>query len=44
MKPNTIARQGDDAGEYLETDRSDAASAPETVSFPRDLTFLKQKR
>jgi CRISPR-associated protein Csc1 len=44
MKPTPILLQGDYEGTYLEIDRLDALTDPETVSLPRDLTFLKQKR
>jgi CRISPR-associated protein Csc1 len=44
MKPTPILLQGDYEGAYLEIDRSDASTDPDTVLFPRELTFLKQKR
>jgi hypothetical protein len=44
MKPTPILLQGDYEGTHLEIDRSDAATEPDSVSFPRELTFLKQKR
>lgn len=44
MKPTPILLQGDYEGAHLEIDRWDAATEPDSVSFPRELTFLKQKR
>ena len=44
MKPTSIILQGDYAGSHLEIDRSEAPGDPDAVSFPQELTFLKQKR
>ncbi len=44
MKPTPILLQGDYEGEYIKIDRSEATTEPDTVSFPRELIFLKQKR
>lgn len=44
MKPTPILLQGDYEGDYLKINRSEAATEPETVSFPRELIFLKQRR
>lgn len=44
MKPTPILLQGDYQGTHLKIDRSKATTEPNTVSFPRELVFLKQKR
>lgn len=44
MKPTPLVLQGDYLGDYLRIDRSESDTAPETVEFPRGLTFLKKKR
>lgn len=44
MKPTPLVLQGDYKGEYLQIDRSETDTDPNSVSLPRDLIFLNKKR
>lgn len=44
MKPAPLIVQADYDGEYVTIDRDAAATDPDRIRFPADLTFLKTKR